>query len=131
MRRPLNKGIIWYLIAAIFIMGITPKVYAGFSSSGDFTLSPAARASGPQKMQRSLETKMIRERLKELGLSPEEIQWRLNHFSDAQIHQLALKVDDLKAGGDEGLAIIVLLLGLALAVVIILQATGHQVIVKK
>ena len=131
MRKPLKKGIIWYLVVAMFVIGITPPVYAGFSPSEDLASSSALRLSELQKIQKSLEMKIIRERLKELGLSPEEIQGRLNRFSDAQIHQLALKVDDLKAGGDEGLAIVVLLLGLAIVVIIILQATGHQVIVKK
>ena len=131
MRKPLKKSIIWYLVVAMFIIGITPRVYAGFSPSGDMASFPAMRVSEFQKVQKSLEMQMIRERLRELGLSPEEIQGRLNRFSDAQIHQLALKVDDLKVGADEGLAIIILLLGVAIIVIFILQATGHQVIVKK
>ena len=131
MRKPLKKGIIWYLVVAMFVIGITPKVYAGFSPSEDIAVSPAGRVSELPKIQKSLEMKMIRERLKELGLSPDEIQGRLTQFSDPQIHQLALKVDDLKVGADDGLAIIVLLLGVAVVVIIILQATGHQVVVKK
>jgi hypothetical protein len=131
MRKPLKKCIIWYLVVAMFIIGITPRVYAGFSPSEDLAVSSAGRVPEVQKIQKSLEMKMIRERLKELGLSPDEIQGRLNQFSDLQIHELALKVDDLKVGTDEGLVIIVLLLGVLIAVVIILQATGHQVVVKK
>jgi hypothetical protein len=131
MRKPLKKSIIWYLVGAMFIIGITPRVYAGFSPSEDTAFSSAGRASELEELQKSLEMKMIRERLKELGLSPAEVQGRLNQLSDRQVHQLALKVDDLKVGADDGLAIIVLLLGVALIVVIILQATGHQVIVKK
>jgi hypothetical protein len=131
MRKPLKKSIIWSLVVAMFIIGITPRVYAGCSPSEGIAISSADRISELQKIQKFLEMKMIRERLKKLGLSPAEIQGRLNRFSDAQIHQLALKVDDLKVGADEGLAIIVLILGVAVAVIIILQATGHQVIVKK
>ena len=131
MRKPLKKGIIWYLAVTMFIIGITPRVYAGFSPSEDTAVSSAGRISEVQKIQKSLEMKMIRERLKELGLSPDEIQGRLTQFSDPQIHQLALKVDDLKVGADEGLAVIILILGVAVAVIIILQATGHQVVVKK
>jgi Family of unknown function (DUF6627) len=131
MRNPLKKSIIWYLVVAMFIIGITPRAYAGFSPSEGIAYSSAVQVSELPRIQKSLEMKMIRERLKELGLSPEEIQGRLNRFSDPQSHQLALKIDDLKAGGDEGLAIVVLLLGVAVAVIIILQATGHQVVVKK
>jgi len=131
MRKPLKKGIIWYLAVTMFIISITPRVYAGFSPSEDTAVSSAGPISEVQKIQKSLEMKMIRERLKELGLSPDEIQGRLTQFSDPQIHQLALKVDDLKVGADEGLAVIILILGVAVAVIIILQATGHQVVVKK
>jgi hypothetical protein len=131
MGKPLKKCIIWYLAVAVFIIGITPRVYAGFSPSEDTAVSSAGGFPDFQNSQKSLEMKMIGERLKEWGLSSDEIQGRLNQYSNAQIHQLALKVDDLKVGGDEGLAIIVLLLAVALTVVIILQATGHQVVVKK
>jgi len=131
MRIPLIKGIIWYLVLAMFIIAITPRLYAGFSPSEDIAFSSAGRISELPKIQKSLEMKMIRERLKELGLSPDEIQGRLNQLSNLQVHELALKVDDLKVGADEGLAVIILILGVAVAVIIILQATGHQVVVKK
>ena len=131
MRKPLKKGIIWYLAMTVFIIGITPRVYGGFSPSEDTAVSSAGRVSESQKIQKSLEMKMIRERLKALGLSPDEIQGRLNQFSDLQIHELALKIDDLKVGTEEGLVIIVLLLGVLIGVVIFLQATGHEVVVKK
>lgn len=130
MRTPMKKCIIWYLVAAIFIIGITPPVYAGLSPSEGIALSSAERALESKQIQKFLEMKMVRERLRELGLSPDEIQARLNQFSDRQIHQLALKLDALKVGADEGLVIVILLLGVAIAVVIILQATGHKVIVK-
>ena len=131
MRNAVKQGVIWYLVMAMWIGGITPRVYAGFSPSEDIAVSSAGRASDLQKIQQSLEMKMIRERLKELGLSPDEIQGRLNQLSNLQVHELALKVDDLKVGADEGLAVIILILGVAVAVIIILQATGHQVVVKK
>ena len=130
MRTRLKKCIIWYLVMAMFIIGITPRVYAGFSPSEVNALAPAERASDLQKVQKFLEIKMVRERLKELGLSPDEIQARLNQVSDSQIHQLALKLDDLKTGADEGLGIIILLLVIIILVVIILQVTGHRIIVK-
>jgi hypothetical protein len=131
MRTPLKKFVIGYLVMAMFIIGITPRVYAGLSPSEGVALSSAEGASELEQIQKFLEMKMVRERLRELGLSPDEIQARLNQFSDRQIHQLALKLDDLKVGANEGLVIVVLLLAVAIMVVIILQATGHQVVVKK
>jgi len=130
MRAPMKKGIIWYLVAAMFIIGIAPRVYAGFSPSEAVALSSAERSSELKQIQKFLEMKMVRERLRELGLSPDDIQARLNQFSDQQLHQLALKLDDLKVGADEGLIIVILLLAVVITVVIVLQATGHQVVVK-
>ena len=130
MRKSLNKCIIWYLVMAMFIIGITPKVYAGFSPSEIISRAPFERTSDLQKIQKFLEMKMVRERLKELGISPEEIQARLEQVSDPQLHQLALKLDELKIGADTGLGIIILLLVVAIVVIIILQVTGHRVVVK-
>jgi len=130
MKIPLKKWITWYLVMAMFVIGITPRVYAGFSPSEVITLSPAERASELQKIQKFLEVKMVRERLKELGLSPDEIQNRLHQFNDQQIHQLALKLDDLKVAGDDALGIIILLLVIAVLVVLLIQLTGHKIIVK-
>ncbi|MBI5968683.1 MAG: PA2779 family protein [Deltaproteobacteria bacterium] len=103
MRIALKKWITWYLVLAMFVIGITPKVYAGFSPSDVIGLSPADRSSDLKKIQKFLETKMVRERLKEFGLTPEEIQTRLSPLSDQQIHQLALKLDELMVGGNDAL----------------------------
>lgn len=130
MRTPMKKCIIWYLVGAMFIIGITPRVYAGFSPSEIISLSPSERASDLQKIQRFLEGKMVRERFRELGISPEEIQARLDQVSNPQLHQLALKLDELKIGADAGLGIIIFLLMVAIVVVIIIQVTGHKVVVK-
>jgi hypothetical protein len=129
MRVLLKKWITWYLVAAMFVIGITPRVYAGFSPSEITALSPAERSAEVQKIQKFLEMKMVRERLKEFGLTPDEIQTRLSQLSDEQIHQLALKLDDLKLGGD-GLGIIIFLLVVVILVIVIIQITGHKVVVK-
>ena len=118
----LRKCLVFYLAAAMFVIGITPRVYAGFSPSEALNLSPSERSSDLRKIQKFLETKKVGERLKELGLTPEEIQ--------ARLHQLSLKIDDLKAGGDEFLGVIILLLVIAIVVIVILQLTGHRIIIK-
>ena len=125
-----RKWIIWYLVMAMFVIGITPRVYAGFSPSEVIGLSPAERSSDLQKVQKFLEMKMVRERLKEFGLTQDEIQTRLVQLSDPQIHQLALKLDDLRVAADDGLGIIIALLVIAILVIIIIMLTGHRVVVK-
>ncbi len=119
-----------YLIVAIFVMGIVPRVYAGFSPSEVVALSQFDRPNDLEKIQKILEMKMVRERLEQLGFSQEEIQRRLGQLSDQQIHQLALMLDELKVGGDtEGL--IIFLLVVALIVVLVLWLTGRKVVITK
>ena len=124
-----KKWIIWYLVIAMFVIGITPRVYAGFSPSEFTSLAPAERSVELQKIQKFLEMKVVRERLREFGYTPDEIQSRLNQLSDPQIHQLALQVDNLKVGGD-GWEVIIALLVIALLVLVIIWLTGHKVVVK-
>jgi hypothetical protein len=129
MRTPLKKWIVWYLVAALFVIGITPRVYAGFAPSEGFALTSGERASNLDKVQKFLEMKMVRERLKDLGFTPEEIQGKLNDLNDSQLHQLAMKMDDLKVGGD-GLGIVIAILVIVILVIIIVQLSGHRIVVK-
>jgi hypothetical protein len=130
MRTPLKKWIVWYLVAALFVIGITPRVYAGFAPSEGFALTSGERASNLDKVQKFLEMKMVRERLKDLGFTPEEIQGKLNDLNDQQLHQLAMKMDDLKVGGDGGLGVVIAILVIVILVIIIVQLSGHRIVVK-
>ncbi len=130
MKTPFRKWIIWYLVMAMFVIGITPRVYAGFSPSEVMGFSATERSSDLMKVQKFLEMKMVRERLKEYGLTREEIQSRLDQLSDQQIHQLALKVDDLRVAADEGLGLVIGLLIIVILVIIIILLLGHRVVVK-
>jgi hypothetical protein len=130
MRTPLKKWIVWYLVAALFVIGITPRVYAGFAPSEGFALTSGERASNLDKVQKFLEMKMVRERLKDLGFTPEEIQGKLNDLNDQQLHQVAMKMDDLKVGGDSGLGIVIAILVIVILVIIIVQLSGHRIVIK-
>ncbi|MBI5048904.1 MAG: PA2779 family protein, partial [Deltaproteobacteria bacterium] len=75
-----------------------------------------------------LESKMVSQRLSELGLSREEINLKLQQLNDADVHQFASQLDSLMPGGQ--LEFIIALLVIAVLVLVILQLTGHKVIVK-
>jgi len=130
LRRTIRKYVTWYLVVAMLVIGITPRVYAGFSPSEAIGISPAERSLDTMKIQKFLEMKMVGERLKELGFTQDEIRARLHQLSDQQIHQLALNLDDLKVGADSGLGIIIALLVIAILVILIIQLTGHRIVVK-
>jgi len=115
---------------AMFVIGITPRVYAGFSPSEVIGLSQVDRESDLQKIRSVIETKMIGERLKQMGLTPEEIQKKLSQLSDQQIHQLALQLDELKVGGDAGWVVLSIIIVLAAIAVLVIYLTGHEILIQ-
>lgn len=131
MKMLFMRHISWYLIAVMFVIGITPKADAGLMPSELIALSQADRTADLEKIQNVIEMKIITERLGKFGLTQDEIQKRLGSLSDQQIHKLALQIDDLKVGKDDALGVVIALLVIAILVVLLLQLTGHRVIVTK
>ncbi|NCO68034.1 MAG: hypothetical protein COY75_10155 [Nitrospirae bacterium CG_4_10_14_0_8_um_filter_41_23] len=131
MRIPFMKHVTWYLVIAMFIIGIAPRVDAGLAPSEIIALTQIDRTADLVKIQKVLEVKAISERLMQFGLTQDEVQKRLIQLSDQQIHQIALQLDDLKIGQDDVLAVIIALLFIAILVVVLLKLTGHKVIVTK
>jgi hypothetical protein len=108
------------------MIGVAPRVDAGLSPSE--AVAPHERALDLGKVQKVLETRMVRERLGELGFTPDEVRARLGRLSDRQLHELAMGLDELRPGGD-ALGVVVALLVIAILVVILLQLTDHRVII--
>jgi len=131
MTIPFMKQISWYLVVAMFIIGIAPRVDAGLAPSEIIALSQTDRAADLAKIQKVLELKAVGERLTQLGLAQEEIKNRLDQLSDQQIHQAALQLDDLKVGQGDVLGIIIALLVIAILLVILLKLTGRRVFITK
>ncbi len=131
MRIPFMKHVTWYLVIAMFIIGIAPRVDAGLAPSQIIALTQIDRTADLGKIQKVLEVKAISERLMQFGLTQDEVQKRLIQLSDQQIHQIALQLDDLKIGQDDALTLIIALLFIAILVVVLLKLTGHKVIVTK
>ncbi|MBI3378948.1 MAG: PA2779 family protein [Nitrospirae bacterium] len=131
MRIPLMKHLSWYLIIAMFIIGIAPKADAGIAPSEIIVMSQVDRTADLGKIQNVLEMKMVRERLEKLGFAQDEIQTKLGSLSDQQMHNLALQIDEIKVGGDSGLGIVIALLVIAILFVLLLWLMDHKVVVTK
>jgi hypothetical protein len=69
------------------------------------------------RIQVVIESKVVRQKLMDLGLSSEEAMARINKLSDEQVHQFASRLDSLQAGGVGGSVLIIVLL---LVVIILL-----------
>src|ERR1019366_10536441 len=67
---------------------------------------------------RSLESKMVRQRLSEFKLTPEQVNQRMSQLSDAQVHQVAMQIRTMNPGGDGGLGILVALLVIGILVLL-------------
>ena len=129
MSKTFMKCVSCYLVFAMFVVGIVPRVDAGLSPSEIIGLSQVDRVSDLQKIQEILETKMIRARLEQLGFSQDEIQARLTQLNDQQVHQLALKLDEIKVGGN-GLGVLVVILLIGIFVVLYLQYSGRKIVIQ-
>ncbi len=129
MNKLLMRKVVCCLVVAFFFLGAVPRVEAGFVPSATSTVSDSARFADIEKIQRALETKVIKDRLEKLGLTSEEIQSRVNSLSDSQVHQLALKVDEMNTGGD-ALGVIVLILVIAILVWVVFYLYGHRIVIK-
>ena len=78
----------------------------------------SARSEDLKVIQKTLESKILRQRLQEFGLTPEETTGRMNRLSDAQIHQLAMQARHVNPGGDAGLGLLVTVLVLGILVLL-------------
>jgi len=130
LRIPYIKHVAWYLVVAMFIISVAPRVEAGFAPSEIIDLKPEDRAANVERIQSVLETKAVRERLSQFGLNQDEIAERLSQLSDEQIHQLALQLDDLRVGQD-ATGVIIAILVIIIIVILVLHFTGHKVIITK
>ncbi len=121
--------IIWVLVLGFFTSNSTAMlIMSGFQETQDN--SQIQREKDLQKVQVLLESKLISQRLSDLGFTADEIQARLAQLPDDQVHQVAQNLDSLQTGGD-ALGIVIALLVIAILVVGLLWLTQHKVIVTK
>ena len=124
MKSSWAKVVACYLVMVMFVLGITPRVFAGFSPSEAVSIFNFDRSSDIDKIRKVLEMKMVRERLKNFGFTPDEIEKKLIQLDDQQIHQLALNLDELKVGGNTWVWVLVILLLAAIGVIAYLVVTS-------
>ena len=126
LKRPLSKVLSLYLIIALFALTLPAQGWAMLVPAGQ----SEARLTDLVTVQATLESSMIKQRLLDFGLTPEETAARLNKLSDEQIHQLAANMDAAQAGGSVLGDVIVILL-VVVIVIAILELTGHHVVMKR
>ena len=128
MTEPVVRGIAVMLAVVMGLVSLVPRVEASFVPSDEQSASSISRQEDMATIQRALEDKLVRERLKDLGYAEEEIKARLDRLSDAEVHSLASQLDSLMPAGGWEAAVVVILL-VAILVVLILMWTGHKLAV--
>jgi hypothetical protein len=120
LRALCRKALSLYLIIALMALGCLPydlmaaMIPSELDSVG--TASAIDRAADIQTIQRVLESKVVAQRLTDLGLSVEEVQQSMSKLTSQELHQVASNLDGLQTGGDLGLII-----GILVVVVLVLH----------
>ncbi len=128
MKKRLLRFVALYLVAFMFALNLfPPKTMAYVVTSSELS---SLRTEDMSKIQRVLETKVVKERLKEFGLTEEEIHSKLNALTDEELHSFAQNIEGLYPGGD-GLGLIIGLLIIAILVLVILHLTDHKIVIEK
>lgn len=124
-----RKFIAVYLVAAMSAIAMVPHVEGAFAPSEVMGALQGDRAVDMEKLRAALENKLVTQRLRDLGFTPEEVESRLSGLSDGQLHALAQKLDDLEVGGDAlGVAIGVVLL--IILIVVLLKLLDKEIIIR-
>jgi uncharacterized protein DUF6627 len=80
-------------------------------------------------VRRALEHKVVAQKLRDYGVSPEQAELRLASLSDSELHQLASATRGLPTGGDGAGALISILI-IILLVIIILKLLNKEIVVR-
>jgi hypothetical protein len=127
MTDPVVRRVAVMLVLVMGVVSLVPRVEASFVPS-DQSAASLSRQEDIATIQRALEHKLVKERLKDLGYTEDEIKARLDRLSDSELHSLASQIDSLMPAGGFTSVILVLLL-VAILVVLILMWTGHKIVV--
>jgi hypothetical protein len=113
------------LVVSMALISIVPQVEAAFISS-DESFSYNMRQQDTATIKKVLEQKLVKQRLKALGYSEDEVKARLDKLSDNELHRFATQLDALAAGGDV-LGVLVAILVIVGIIALILFITGKRV----
>lgn len=102
------------LIFSMFTMGLPASVQAGMVSTQD-VLSTSAAATNRAQVNTFMARDDVRKGLQNQGIDIEAAQSRVNAMSDAEVAELAGRVDQAPAGGE--------VLGLLFTIFIVLLVT--------
>ncbi len=114
-------GIIFSTFIPVSLISIS--THASFQDSQYITeggKTVSSRDIDEIKVKRTLENKLVAEKLMSHGLSKEQVLEKIDRMSDEEVHQIASLSDRIPSGGDSGLGIVIGLLVIVALVLVIL-----------
>jgi hypothetical protein len=127
-RRPLIvlAVTVWFAGFLLFPALATAALSDSLLSSPEASL---AREAELTKIRQFLENKVAVQKLKDFGLSSDEVSAKLSSMTDEQIHHLASLSDRITAGGD-GVGTVIGVLVIILLVIVIIKLLDKRIIIK-
>lgn len=114
----------WSLIhAAPAAAGLVPSQPSGV------TAVASSRDADVLAVQRALEHDIVAQKLRDYGVTPEQVEARMAVMSDADLHTLATATQGLPSGGDS-LGVLVTVLVIVLLVILILKLMNRDIVVR-
>ncbi len=123
---------IYLIVALLSLSTFAGPAEAMFVPLQQGTAAPGTavdRTADLARIQAALESKIIRQKLIDYGLSPEEAMAKVGELSAEQIHELAVRTDAIQAGGDPADAFFTVVL-IALLIVVLVYLLQHRIEVR-
>ena len=105
------------------LAGLAPSRASGVTAVG------SVRDADWITVQRALEHKIVAQKLRDYGVSPDQARVRLASLSDAELHQLASATNGLPTGGD-GLGTLIAILIVIILVIVILKLMNKEIVIR-
>ena len=131
MSRPFKTGIAILLIASLSTLNVSPAL-AGLApsrSSGTTTIE-STRDADMMVATRTLENRVVAQKLRDYGVSATDAQARLASMSDQDLHTLASSAKGLPSGGDGATGAIIGVLVVVILVIVVMRLMHKQVVVR-
>ena len=115
----------WFLSleTAPALAGLAPSRVSGT------TAIASARDADLIAVQRALEHKVLAQKLRDYGVSPDEVRARLAALPDEDLHLLASHAKGLPSGGD-ALSTIIGILVVVILILVILKLMNKEIVIK-
>jgi hypothetical protein len=126
---PIVKAVCLYLVIVLSgAVALPSAAYAAFISPSESVLA-GVDVTSLEGIRAALEDELLTERLTALGLSPDEIQARLDSLTVQERQAVMADVEKLQAGGD-GFGALISLAVLVLIIILILKLMDKEITIK-